>query len=192
MVKKLYLDGCSFTYGLHLDLADTLGVLFDCNGGYTVTNQSRPGKSNLAIAMDAYRHCNNHDTIVLGFTYSTRFYLKYQDIDIDFLPSRFNLNLDNSINGDQLEQAYTQFHRYFYTMYETPFCNNMSDMLVDSVCSHIIAQGKKLVCFSWEKRNTTNTIVYPFIGPEYRLADGHLNVAGTRYLFDLLQREIDE
>ena len=192
MVKKLYLDGCSFTYGLHLDPADTLEALFVRDGGYIVTNQSRPGKSNLAIAMDAYRHCDSHDTVVLGFTYSARFYLKYQDTDIDFLPSKFNLETDDAVNGDQLSQAYTQFHKYFYTMYEPPFCDTMSDMLVDSVCSHILARGKKLVCFSWEKRNTINTVIYPYIGPEHRLPDRHLNPKGTQYLFDLLQREINE
>ena len=192
MVKKLYLDGCSFTYGLHLPPEDTLATLFARDGGYIVTNQSRPGKSNLAIVMDAYRASQTHDTIVLGFTFSSRFYLKYQDADIDFLPSRFNLDLKNSINSKQLDQAYNQFHRYFYTMYEPPFCDNLSDMLIDGVCSYILSLGKKLVCFSWEQRNTQQQILYPYIGPDFRLPDNHLNTQGTRYLFNLLQTEINE
>ena len=53
MSKRLYLDGCSYTYGLGLDSTHTLGYLFQYQGEYVVTNKSRPGKSNLAIAIDA-------------------------------------------------------------------------------------------------------------------------------------------
>ena len=54
--SKLYLDGCSFTYGLNLPPEHTLAYLFSVDGGYKVTNGSRNGKSNLAIAMDAYKN----------------------------------------------------------------------------------------------------------------------------------------
>jgi hypothetical protein len=54
------------------------------------------------------------------------------------------------------------------------------------------AQGKKVVCFSWEHRTTTNELLYPFISTKMRLPDGHLNEDGTKYLYNMLQREINE
>jgi hypothetical protein len=192
MSKRLYLDGCSYTYGLGLDSKHTLGHLFQYQGEYIVTNKSRPGKSNLAIAIDAYSNFKNYDTIVLGFTYASRFYLKSHNHDIDFLISRKEIDIVDSANGEQLEMTYKEFHKYFFTLFESPFDNNLSDMIIDSIISHMGAQGKKVVCFSWEQRDTTNKILYPFISANMRLADSHLNKTGTKYLYDMLQREINE
>jgi len=192
MSKRLYLDGCSYTYGLGLATNHTLGYLLQHQGEYIVTNKSRPGKSNLAIAIDTYNNFKNHDTIVLGFTYASRFYLKAYDHDIDFSATRQEIEINDLKNGHQLEIAYKEFHKYFFTLFESPFDGNLSDMIIDSVISHMRSQGKTVVCFSWERRTTTNELLYPFIPIKMRLPDGHLNEDGTRYLFDVLQREIDE
>ena len=84
MVKKLYLDGCSLTYGQGLDRSDSLGKLFNAPGGYQVLDNSRPGKSNMSIVFDTYQNFRDYDTFVLGFTYSARFGLKYNDQNLDF------------------------------------------------------------------------------------------------------------
>ena len=86
MVKRLYLDGCSLTYGQGIDRQDSLGALFHTRGEYQVLDQSRPGKSNIAIAFDTYQNFRDYDTFVLGFTYSSRFGFKYHDRNIDFFP----------------------------------------------------------------------------------------------------------
>ena len=114
MVNRLYLDGCSFTYGLNLDKNYTLETLFTEHGKWCVNNQSRNGKSNLAIAMDAYQNCQDHDTFVLGFTFSGRFHIKYQQHNIDFQPIKYMLPLVPDYNVDQLELVYDKFHKYFY------------------------------------------------------------------------------
>jgi hypothetical protein len=119
MSKRLYLDGCSYTYGPGLDSKHTLGYLFQHSGEYIVTNKSRPGKSNLAIAIDAYNNFKNYDTVVLGFTYASRFYLKAYNHNIDFLATRQEIEIDDSINGHQLEIAYKEFHKYFFTLFES-------------------------------------------------------------------------
>ena len=111
MSKRLYLDGCSFTFGLGLDSKHTLGYLFQHHGDYVVTNKSRVGKSNLAITMDAYNNFQNHDTIILGFTYASRFYLKSHNHDIDFLASRKEIDIVDENNGEQIEIAYKEFHK---------------------------------------------------------------------------------
>ena len=192
MSKRLYLDGCSYTFGLGLATKHTLGYLFQHKGKYAVTNKSRPGKSNLAMAIDAYNNFKNHDIIVLGFTYASRFYLKAYNQDIDFLATRQEIEIDDLTNGHQLEIAYKEFHKYFFTLFESPFDENLSDMIIDGIISHMCNQGKKVVCFSWEQRTTTNKLLYPFISTKMRLPDGHLNEDGTKYLYDILQREINE
>jgi hypothetical protein len=192
MSQTLYLDGCSYTYGLGLNSEDTLASLFKNIGKYNVTNNARPGKSNMAIAMDTYKNCKNYDCIVLGFTHSSRFYLKCNNNDIDFLNNRFNISTNDSLNGHQLELAYNEFHKYFYTMYESPFCDEYSDFLIDSICSYVINQGKKLVTFSCEKRNTTFKLLYPYFPPKMRLPDGHYNKEGTRYLYDLIGPRLND
>lgn len=191
MTQKLYLDGCSFTYGLGLESFDTLASLFAINGEYIVTNNSRPGKSNMAIAMDAYKNCKEHDIVILGFTYSSRFYLNYNNNDIDFLNTRYQLESSDQLNGHQLESAYKEFRKYFYTLFETPFCDKYSDFLIDTVCSYITSQGKKVIAFSWEKRKTDFNLLYPYIPPNMRLPDRHLNKEGTMYLYKLIGSTIE-
>ena len=92
MRARLYLDGCSFTYGTGLSAESTLAHLLANQGGYNVRNNSRPGKSNLSIALDAYDNIHNHDIIIIGWTFSSRTYLKYNNIDIDLL----NLSIKNA------------------------------------------------------------------------------------------------
>lgn len=190
MVNKLYLDGCSFTYGLNLDKKYTLETLFTEHGKYCVNNQSRNGKSNLAIAMDAYQNCQDNDMFVLGFTFSGRFHIKYQQHNIDFQPIKYMLPLIPDYNVDQLESAYDNFHKYFYSLYQTPFCDDLSDFLIDAVCGHLILQGKKVIAFSWEKRNTQTPLLYPYVSPEQKLPCGHFNKEGTQHLYNLITQRM--
>jgi len=192
MVNQLYLDGCSYTYGLNLDRNHTLEALFTKPGGWQVNNQSRNGKSNLAIAMDAYNNCKDHDIFVLGFTYSGRFHIKYQDHNIDFQPTRYMLPIDQDHNADHLESAYNDFHKYFYSLYQSPFCDNLSDFLIDTVCFYLKSQGKKVVAFSWEQRKCQTPLLYPYISPKLKLPCGHYDAQGTLHLYDLINQEINK
>jgi len=180
---KLYLDGCSFVWGANLDSRYNLNSLFSKE--YNVLNQSRGGKSNLAMALDLHKNIGNADIFVVGWTFSTRFYLKVDDVDLDFFPGKSkDLHAMNnvSINLDHLEDAYYKFHKYFYTMYERPFIDEFSDMLIDTAYSNLKQQGKKIIFFSWEKREINCPMYYPYISPEYKLPCQHLNQQGTNYL----------
>jgi hypothetical protein len=190
MVKKLYLDGCSLTYGQGIDRQNSLGTLFDTRGGYQVLDNSRPGKSNIAIVFDTYKHFRDYDTFVLGFTYSARFGLKYHDQNLDFFPGFHGKGLN--LDLETLNIAHVEVYKYFYSVFGSPYCEELSDMLIDTLISFLIAQNKKVLGFSWEKRNTVHQLEYPYIGPSGRLADGHLNVKGTDQLFDFLQNIINE
>lgn len=190
MVKKLYLDGCSLTYGHGIPRENSLGNLFKVEGFYEVLDQSRPGKSNISIAVDTYRNYKNFDTIVLGFTYSSRFGLEWQDQNIDFYPGFHGQGFD--IEPEKLDEASLQIYKYFYSVFGPPYSENLSDMLVDTLLAFLKSQGKKVLAFAWEHRKTQNELFYPYVKPDLRLPDGHLNINGTHYLFNLLQNILDE
>ena len=194
MVTKLYLDGCSLTRGQGLESHECLAHLFEKFDNYQVTNQSRNGKSNMSIALDAYQHCQDHEVFVLGFTYSTRFGIKYQNHNLDFFPGFHGggLGLPPVTNAKEIETEFAKIHKYFYTVFEPPFCDDLSDMIIDGIVSYLRSQNKKVIVFSWEPRKATVDILYPYIGPDSRLADGHLNARGTQLLFELLQQKINE
>ena len=178
------------TYGQGLDRQDSLGSLFHTRGEYTVQDNSRPGKSNISIVFDTYQNFRAYDTFVLGFTYSSRFGLKYHDQNLDFFSGAQGNGL--GLEPETLDIAYIEIYKYFYSVFGSPYCENLSDMLIDTLISFLLAQNKKVMGFSWEKRNTVCELAYPYIGPSCRLPDGHLNVKGTEQLFDFLQNIINE
>ena len=189
-MSKLYLDGCSFTFGLGLESHDTLAGRWDSE--YEVINKTRPGKSNLAIALDAFENIQNCDIVVIGWTFSSRSYLKYQDYDIDLLPSRTVVELPFEKDTKIMSDIYTDLHRNFYALHDTAFAGHYSDFLVSSIKYMCEKYQKKSVFFSWERRATDFDIYYPTISPKMRLHDGHLNVNGTLHLYNNLQQLIYE
>ncbi len=188
MVQKLYLDGCSLVYGQGLDRKDCLSSLFVNKGFYDVLDKSRPGKSNIAIAVDTYKNFSNYDVFVLGFTFSSRFGMKYHDQNLDFFTGFHKQGLN--LEPKDLDSTHIEFYKYFYSVFGSPYCDDLSDMLIDTLISFLLAQNKKVLGFSWEKRNTTNQLLYPFIGPSDRLTDGHLNKQGVEKLYHFLGNEI--
>lgn len=185
MVKKLYLDGCSFVYGYGIPREKSLGNLFRTVGNYDVLDTSRPGKSNISIAVDTYKNYKNFDTVVLGFTYSSRFGLAWKDQNIDFYPGFHQKGFGFDL--ERLDEATLQIYKYFYSVYGPPYSEDLSNMVIDTLISFLNSQGKHVLAFSWEQRQTENPLFYPYIEPSRRLSDGHLNIEGTQYLFDLLQ-----
>ncbi len=190
MTRKLYLDGCSMTYGKGLERRESLGSLFRDIGGYRVYDQSRPAKSNAAIAVDTYNHYSDYDVFVLGFTYSSRFGLGYQDQNINFYSGFHGKGL--GLEPQELDLASTEVHKYFYTVFAPPWSEQFSDMLIDGLISFLIRQNKTVLSFSWELRSTSNKLLYPYIGPRHRLPDGHLNAEGMHVLFNYLQNQLNE
>lgn len=182
--NKLYLDGCSFTYGVGLDDKDKLSTLLTQGAGFSVTNNSRPGKSNLAIALDIHRNASAHDVIVVGWTFSDRFYLESRDLQLDFLPTRHTAHINDDVIGEQLEEAYNIIHKQLYTIHDNHFYDDLSDMLINGIYSDLRRQGKKVIFFSWENRNTSMDMFYPIIEPGLRLDDGHLNKKGMQKLYE--------
>ena len=189
-MNKLYLDGCSLTFGLGLESHDTLAGRWDSE--YEIINKTRSGKSNLAIALDTFENIQNCDLVVIGWTYSSRSYLKYQNYDIDLMPSRTVIELPFERDTKTISDIYTDLHRNFYALHDTTFANHYSDFLVGSIKAMCEKYQKKTVFFSWERRKVDADIYYPTILPKMRLSDGHLNADGTAHLYRNLQQLIYE
>lgn len=185
MQKKLLLDGCSFTYGLNLKPNETLEHHFiEC--GYEVLNLSRPGKSNHAIALDVYKNLEHCDVVVVGWTFSSRWHLKYHEHDIDLLASRTQIELPCLIDTETIEQNYQDLHQSLYGLFDITHWNQTSDMLVDLTHAMIATHQKCSVFFGLEPRNTQCPIYIPHVPSNHRLPCGHLNSNGTTHLFNKL------
>lgn len=184
-MQKLYIDGCSLVYGDGLTRDKSIGHLFKTLGGYDVLDLSRSGKSNLAIAFDTYQNYKDFDVIVLGFTYSSRFYIKYNNQNLDFYLKEKESGF--GINDAALDIAQENVYKHFYTIFGHPYCDDLSDMVIDGLISFLKSQGKKVIAFSWQHRNVKSTMFYPYIPPSSRLADGHLNEQGMIELYHYLQ-----
>ena len=182
--NKLYLDGCSFTYGFGLEENEKLAYLFQKEGGYEVVNRSRPGKSNSAIALDIHRYSQDCNCIVVGWTFSDRFYLESRGNKMDFLPTRYNLATSDEDIGAEIEDVYTKIHKQLYAIYDNQFYDDVSDLIVTSTYANLIRQGKTVIFFSWENRKTNVDIFYPIVSPEGRLSDGHLNKKSMKKLYE--------
>ena len=192
---KIYIDGCSLTYGQGLPREHSIGRLFQTVGLHeTVMDMSRPGKSNSAIAHDTWNNKSDFDVYILGFTYSNRIYLKYRELNLDF-HSLSTFSVDYQLYYDSIiENACTNLHKQIYTLYDNEFYDNQSDILVDTTICKLLSRGKIVIPFSWQKRNTDYELLYPVYGPEHRLSknDYHLNEKGMRHLFDTLQLKLLE
>ena len=185
---SLYLDGCSMTHGHGLPRDQSLGKLFTDIGGYNVTDKSRNGKSNISIALDAYKHADKCEVFVLGFTYLSRFGLEYDSKNLDFY-SGFHGSGVGDVD-QEIENEFMHVYKYFYLTFGPPYSDQLSDMLVDYTISFLKSKNKKIFCFAWEHRDTNASLFYPYYGVEDRLLDGHLNKNGTYKLFNHIQENL--
>lgn len=176
------------THGYGLPREQSLGRLFASLGEYSVTDKSRNGKSNISIAVDTYRNYKKHDAFVLGFTYSDRFGLEYDNQNLDFFAGFHGQGLDlEGKNANAIEEEFLKVYKYFYLTFGSPYADQLSDMLVDSIISFLKLQGKRVFAFTWENRNTSNNLYKPYISANDCLADGHLNKQGTFKLYQTIQ-----
>lgn len=186
---KVYLDGCSLTYGHGLPREKSIGCLLETIGKHQVTDKSRPAKSNQAIITDTWNNRNNYDVYFLGFTYSNRYHIKFRNLDIDVYPSKINSIDYQKYNDAIIEDAISMIHKGSYALYDRMFYNQQSDILADTIISKLKSLNKIVIPYSWEKRDTDWEIFYPVYTQEFHISktDPHLNEKGTKHLFDTLQ-----
>ena len=143
----------------------------------------------MAICLDTYNYANSADVLVIGFTYSSRYYVNFDKRNIDLLVSRYNLEQSNDA---ALEDEYVNLHRSFYTLFDQNHWCNVSDMLIDNTLDSLLSKNKKVFAFTWEARRTKQKLFYPIIDSSQKLPDGHLNANGTKNLFNIIQNKLGD
>jgi hypothetical protein len=191
MQKRILIDGCSFTYGLNLLREETLEHHF-IESGYEVLNLSRPGKSNYAIALDVYNNIEYCDIALVGWTFSSRWHLRYHKHNIDLSASREYIELPHVMDAALMEQSYQTLHKSLYSMFDTTHWDQFSNMLVDNTAALLKQKNKNTVFFSFEPRTTYCKVYHPHVAAGHRLPCGHLNANGTTHLFNNLTALIEQ
>lgn len=183
-MSKLYVDGCSFTYGEGLDRKYSLANLLSAD-----IDMSHPGKSNSNIIYDTYRHINDADIFVVGFTFSNRTTLWHNEMPIGINPTTVELSrLYRHPAGEILEEKYKDFHKIFYTLFNDNYQHTISDFFIDGLVEILRQQQKKIIVFSMEKRNCINDVFYPDINDQ--LPDGHYNETGMKKLSEAIKKRL--
>jgi len=183
-VSKIYVDGCSFTYGQGLPRNYALGALLSAD-----IDMAKPNKSNSNIVYDTYSNLDLADIFIIGFTFSDRTTLWDGNTPIGINASKLNLDRLSHPQGEQLENDYKSFHRVFYSLYNKRYMYRMSDFYLDGLISLLESKQKKYVLYSWEKRSSIfNNIFYPYI--EQKLPDGHLNEQGMLQLAEEIKKRL--
>jgi hypothetical protein len=183
-VSKIYVDGCSFTYGEGLSREYSLANLISAD-----IDMSLPGKSNNNIIYDTYRHINDANIFVLGFTFADRTTLWDNDRPLGINPSKLELEqLFDQPDAALLEEKYKDFHKIFYMLYNKRYQNTLSDFFIDGIIEILKSKQKKVIAYSMEKRNCINKIFYPSI--YNRQTDGHYDEIGMISLAKIIKERL--
>lgn len=179
---RIYVDGCSLTYGEGLPRADSIGARLGAE-----LDLSRPGKSNMAMAIDLIDCLDTYDLYVLGFTYPSRYTFYHQDTAIDVTPAKEHIGQVDVY----LEQNFPVFSRMLWTMTNDNRMEDLSKFIVEGAMSLLKQHGKQYVVYGWYPYECEDSNFFTPEIPEtaeYRLAKDnfHLNSAGM----ELLERQI--
>ena len=69
-------------------------------------------KDTIIKKLNIKENYKDYDVFVLGFTFSERFGIKYQNNNLDFYPGFHGLAFDNQ----ELELAHSEIYKYFYKL----------------------------------------------------------------------------
>ena len=186
-MKKIYVDGCSFTYGHGLDRKYSLANLIGADMDF-----SFPGKSNYNIIYDLYRNIDNFDLFVIGFTFADRVTLWNNDIPLNVLPTKKDLDrLYQYPGGELLEEKYKDFHMVFYTLFNEDYQNTLSDFIIDGISKILENKNKKMVLFSMEHRNCATNLFYPRNEISTYQSNGHFTKDGMKDLASIVTNVIN-
>lgn len=188
MNDRIYLDGCSYVYGLGLSRDKSLGALLHAS-----LDNSRPAKSNIAIADDLYSAINeDFDLYVVGYTFSSRYSFLVDNTPIDISPTKDEFRLETEANEVKLKQL----HSLYYYFSDLAQLDRRSDYLVDSSIALLEQSKKRFVMFSWEQRNliNSNKLFYPrkMMSTRYNQSktNHHLTTEGMQVLATIIKGKL--
>lgn len=185
---RLYVDGCSFVYGVHLSRNFSLANLINATKDF-----SQCGKSNIAICEDIYQNIDKFDSFVVGFSFSPRYTFERNNKRQHLLPNRKISDFGSYDGAEADEKMFAKFNDWFYYFSNIDTLSLRSDFYVDSIINLFEKYNKKFVVFSFEKRNTmSNQVLYPKFDKSLFLPDGHLNENGMKELSNLVLKKLNE
>ena len=190
-MSKIYVDGCSLTYGQGLDRKYSVGNLLNAD-----IDKSRPGKSNTAMVTDIYPDINLYDIFIIGFTFPVRYTFYNDNMPIEIQPGKDFLNrlIDHPI-GEFIEKTYPQFFKVLWSLTNEEKLTTLTDFYINSLISLLKEKNKKYVIYSWGNAECSDRCFFiPNIPTDldYRIsaADAHLNKKGMIELVDQIKEKL--
>lgn len=189
-MNKLYVDGCSLTYGAGLDRKYSVGSQLGAE-----LDLSRPGKSNTAMVSDFYKHIDNYDTFVIGLTYPSRYTFYNDSVPIDLQPRKTTMDrLVEHPMGEFIENTYPQFYKVLWSLTNHREMKALSNFYVNSIISLLEKQNKKYLVYCWENLDCNNNNYFVPEVPrtrEFLLEDGHFNEIGMELLANIIKEKLN-
>jgi hypothetical protein len=172
-VVKTYVDGCSMVYGHGLAREYSLAHLINAD-----VDMSRPGKSNMGIAIDLIENIDKYDKFVIGFTYPNRYSFFDTNRPIDVHPSLETIRL--SMDSEYIESdVYPKFFQMLWMLTDESKLYSLSSFIVQSTISLLEKMGKESALFSWHQYPGVRRLQF---SAEFKLPDSHLNEKGMEKL----------
>lgn len=178
-------------YGLNVNYS-VASLLADIG---QVVDKSKPGKSNYAIALDTYKHIEDFDLYIIGWTFSNRFEFNIDGHIVESSASRADISFGEIPSGEFLEKEYNTLQKRFFKY--SSRLDSLSDYLVDA--TGLFLKDKNKVFLSWEQRRCKTNLIYPRFSKEYRQNDtpnwtqfGHLTESGMTLLANIIKEKLNE
>jgi hypothetical protein len=190
-VSKIYVDGCSLTYGQGLDRKYSVGNLLNAD-----IDKSRPGKSNTAMVTEIYPDIDLYDIFIIGFTFPVRYTLYNDNMPIEIQPGKDLLNrlIDHPI-GEFIEKTYSQFFKVLWSLTNEEKLTTLTDFYINSLISLLKEKNKKYVIYSWGNAKCSDQCFFLPTIPmnlNYRISksDSHLNIKGMIELVNQIKEKL--
>jgi hypothetical protein len=190
-VSKIYVDGCSLTYGQGLDRKYSVGSLLNAD-----IDKSRPGKSNTAMITEIYPDIDFYDVFVIGFTFSSRYTFYNDNMPIEIHPGKdCSDRLIGHPIGEFIEKTYPQFFKVLWSLTNEEKLTTLTNFYINSLISLLKEKNKKYVIYSWDNATCSDQCFFiPNIPKnlDHRIStsDAHLNKKGMIELVDQIKEKL--
>jgi len=190
-VSKIYVDGCSLTYGQGLDRKYSVGSLLNAD-----IDKSRPGKSNSAMITEIYPDIDFYDVFVIGFTFSSRYTFYNDNMPIEIHPGKdCSDRLIGHPIGEFIEKTYPQFFKVLWSLTNEEKLTTLTNFYINSLISLLKEKNKKYVIYSWDNATCSDQCFFiPNIPKnlDHRIStsDAHLNKKGMIELVDQIKEKL--
>lgn len=190
-MKKLYVNGCSFTYGHTLPENKTWPYLLAKELELELHNNSKNGQSMHSISFNTFMHLASFDPedtlVVVGLTWPTRLMVQAHQLTLNISPN-------NPIKDKYYDKIYNSCHpeKYIIDDYNEKEVvnywienNNISDLVLSLI--NLQKQQTKIQTTERNLNNLDNMFLYYLI-----TLQGYLECRGFKYRFINFQKDFEK